>query len=251
MHQHVHRWVAVGILIAAVCLRVEAQGTFQRGTIVAARVQGKVIKTVDGDVAEVVVETALPPSTKISTGPNSSVVLAFSNGAMIKMGENSELVIEEFLQEPFSGTVAVSKLNEEPSESKTKLRMDRGELIADVKKLKRKDDGFTVQAVAGLITTRGGVFRVLFRPISNTQASFQATTASGRVEYSSTSGATRTPIPEGQEIAFTIDLTPDGQGKTLVTLAPARPGTTSPSTPQVIDSSVEIAKAIRDKVPTK
>src|SRR2546423_7912066 len=73
----------------------------------------------------------------VTTGPNSSVVLVFANGATVNLGADSQLVIDEFSQDPFTTPVKISELTEEPTTSATKLNLLRGELLSNVKTLHR------------------------------------------------------------------------------------------------------------------
>lgn len=262
MHRRLLPWLVVGVFFAVVCLRVEAQGVLnQRGKIIVVKVSGKVTKTVNGVVTPLERDSVVETPAKIITGPGSSVVLSFSNGTTTRLGEASELVVEEFLQDPFPGMIKPMQLTEEPTPSRTKLALNRGELVADVKTLKRKADGFTVQTPVGTVSARGTVFRIVFRPTSSGQAFFQLATARGSVHYTppgggqaqgptgTTAGAAGVAISEGQEIAFRVDLTTNAQGQMVLTGLPLAPPTAAPASAatmqQVMPAAVEMAEALR------
>jgi hypothetical protein len=96
---------------------------------------------------------------------NSGVVLVFSNGATVTLKADSELNIQEFLQEEWNTSLNVAEMTAEPSASTTNLHLARGELIGTVAKLnKEKGSSFNVQTPVGAAGIRGTTFRVVFRP---------------------------------------------------------------------------------------
>jgi hypothetical protein len=117
----------------------------------------------------------------VNTGPNSSVVLVFSNGATVNLGAESQLHIEEFLQDPFTKVVKISELTEEPTSSSTKLKLIRGELLSNVKTLHReKGSEFSVSTPVGAAGIRGTTFQIFYRPQGN-RASFGLTMVEGLI----------------------------------------------------------------------
>jgi hypothetical protein len=117
----------------------------------------------------------------VNTGPNSSVVLVFANGATVNLGADSQLVIDEFSQDPFTTAIKVSELTEEPTSSKTRLNLMRGELLSNVKTLHRdKGSEFHVQTPVGAAGIRGTTFRIFYRPQGN-RASFGLTMVEGLI----------------------------------------------------------------------
>jgi len=72
------------------------------------------------------------------------------------------------LQDPFNQPIKVSELVDEPTTSITKLNLVRGELMSNVKHLRRdKGSVFSVQTPVGAAGIRGTTFQVLFRPSGN------------------------------------------------------------------------------------
>ena len=95
----------------------------------------------------------------IITKTNSQVVLLLTNGTLATLNENSRVVLENLWQTPFkASSKKVSELKEEPSQSRTALGLDFGELIVDVKKL-NKDSSFLVHSLLGQAGIRGTQFR--------------------------------------------------------------------------------------------
>lgn len=213
----------------------EAVPAMQSGRILVAKVTGTVNRIMDGATTACTVNDVVPPKTKISTGGNSSVVLVFSNGATVELGEQSELVVEEFQQDPFGAMVKLSEVEEEPSRSRTVLALNRGELVGNVKRL-RYDLGssFLVQTPVGAMAVRGApaAYRLVFRPSGAGQAFFNLSCAKGNLVFQQQQSATPEGggrvtglmVPAGQEIVITVSVTQNAQGSLAVTASsPAQP----------------------------
>ena len=114
----------------------------------------------------------------IITGAQSEAILLLTNGTLATLSENSRVVLANLWQTPFKGSKKkINKLKEEPSLSKTALELDYGELIVDVKKLK-KDSSFQVYSHFGQAGIRGTQFRF------NAQAKKTSLTVTeGQVDY--------------------------------------------------------------------
>ena len=289
MHHRLFPWLLLIAFFAATSLRAQtpppaaAPGTpaaMPPGLVLVAKFTGDVTMTVSGTKTAVKLGESVPQTAKINTGLNSSVVLVFSNGAQTHLAADSELVIDEYLQDPFAAMAKVAEMEEEPSASRTKLSLNRGELVGHVKKLnKARDSSFTVQTPVGAAGIRGTTFRIVFRPTGNGQAyTFTLTTQVGDVGFSqgSTSGGTPPPpggtpdpnaptttvtgsgsgtglsIPQGQEIVMLVDVTTNAQGVTVITPItppPTQTTTVPPATmTAVANVAVEIAVAVQNTV---
>jgi formylglycine-generating enzyme required for sulfatase activity len=114
----------------------------------------------------------------IITGSQSEAILLLTNGTLATLRENSRVVLDNLWQTPFKGTKKkINKLKEEPSLSKTALELDYGELIVDVKKLK-KGSSFQIYSQFGQAGIRGTQFRF------NAQANKNSLTVTeGQVDY--------------------------------------------------------------------
>ena len=66
----------------------------------------------------------------ILTGADGTASLAFSNGSVLQVQNSSKFSIEEYLQKPWDfDEAAFKKLEKEPTASKTKLKLDYGDVI--------------------------------------------------------------------------------------------------------------------------
>lgn len=215
-------WIAAlgfALLLAATAW---AQPT-QPGYVRLARITGQV--TVENratgarqDAADV---GQIEQGTIVRTGANSSVILVFSNGSTVNLGADSVLDIEEFLQDPFAEELRPAEMTEEPSVSRTKLNLTRGELVGNVKTL-RKEQGssFTVQTPAGAAGIRGTTFRIVFRPDGTGRAFFTLTTLEGEVGFSTVTGTVDAPqalVANSQEVVVEVDVDDTTGEVTIVT----------------------------------
>lgn len=190
----------------------------------------------------------------------SSVILLFSNGASVQLKHDSQLVIDEFLQEQWNGDLNLNELEEEPSSSQTKLNLLRGEMIGKVAKLKKDKSSFGVQTPVGAAGIRGTVFRIVFRPdpLNPSQFRFTLSTAEGHVDLMQgtvavpAAAAPATAVTENTEVVVLVDVQVDPvTGSVSITLPPEVQSTTQPisaeatviiqqATQEVIQAAAEV-----------
>ena len=104
-------------------------------------------------------EIVLQGSTIVS-GKNSEVDLLFTNGSSAKIGPDSKLTISAIWQKDFQESKRkISDLKEETSPTRIDLDLEIGDLIVDVKKLK-KESSFRVNSPLGVAGIRGTQFRI-------------------------------------------------------------------------------------------
>jgi len=247
------------VFLASLGLRAQAPATATMPKvtggaelILVAKVTGDVTMTVNGAITRLAADNKVPQSAKINTSKNSSIVLVFSNGATTQLGADSEMVIEEFLQDTFAGTVKMSDITDEPSVSTTRLKLNRGELVGKVAHLKHdKGSTFVVETPVGAAGIRGTTFQIVFRPNGTGQAFFQLSTVEGSVAFGQPAGVTaqgsaNVAVPTGQAITVTVDVTVNAQGVTVVTVIPpvTTTGNISPAVAaQVSQVAADIAVA--------
>ena len=101
----------------------------------------------------------------IATGPKASITLAFSNGATVTIGEKSIVSVDEFVQTPFGEMFKMAEATKEPSSSRTRLDMVRGEITANIKKLNKAEGStFEIKTPLGMAGIRGTTFKISFVP---------------------------------------------------------------------------------------
>ena len=171
------------------------------GQIKAALVIGEVdaVNHDDQSVTPLHNDDLLSQGFTVKTGEDASVVLAFSNGATVRLGANTELSIDEFLQQPFpDDELVLEKLEKEPSVSSTKLKLTHGEIVGHVLAL-RNGSTHIVNTPVGAAGIRGTTFRHVFRLAPNGAGVFSSATDEGEVGFTATDGQTA-PIPAATEI---------------------------------------------------
>jgi hypothetical protein len=241
-------WIVLCGVAAFMAVSAQAQTGRVAGRIVAAKVKGTVtaVNTADNTKRELSDNDAITQNYVVTTAQNSSVILVFSNGATINLAQDSTLVIEQFLQDPFSTSYAMASATDEPSNSLTKLNLARGELVGNVKHLHKDGPNaseFTVNTPVGAAGIRGTTFRIVFRPDSSGKAFFTLSTAEGVVILTGTSAVT-TNVPTGQEVVVTVEVKVDA--KTGVVTVTAPPTVVTQDIPAA--TQVTIAKAAQEIV---
>jgi formylglycine-generating enzyme required for sulfatase activity len=121
--------------------------------------------------------TILSPGSQIMVGQHSEVVLLFSNGTIATIGANTRMTVKEFLQESFGQYDRNFSGEEEVSSSKLILDLEVGDLVVDVKKLK-KSSSFEISTPLGIAGIRGTVFKILSLADTTTLS-----VLSGRVDF--------------------------------------------------------------------
>lgn len=101
---------------------------------------------------------------RLITGRRSLATLAFSNGAILELGPDSEIEVEELLQAPFTTSLKPAEWKAEPSVSRTRLRLVRGEARVSVKRLlSARGSSFAIVTAAGVASVDEGSLRVQAR----------------------------------------------------------------------------------------
>lgn len=130
------------------------------GIMVVADITGTVTVNYGEQPKAARVEERLRAGAVVATGRRSLVKLMLSNGATIELGSDSELEIEEFGQAPYlTSSVKIAEMKEEPSVSRTRLQLRRGDVKVKVQPLKvSRGSSFTLAMLAGTVKTGHGGF---------------------------------------------------------------------------------------------
>jgi hypothetical protein len=176
----------------------------------------------------------------VTTARGSSVILAFSNGATVNVGADSQLDIEQFTQDPFSRGVNLGSLVQEPTVSTTKLKLTYGELVSKVAKLNAAGGStFEVSTPVGAAGIRGTTFRIVYRVDSATgRAQFSLATLEGVVTMTLANGAVNTSavnVAAGTQVTVTGDL--DANGNVTLSL-PAGTVVVATNTPTATNAEI-------------
>jgi len=222
-----------------------ARGIALLGSSKAAAVEGsvRVMKkngapievAMNGASMEVQVGTVLKQGSKVKTGASASVTLMFDNGAVLEIKPDTEFLIEQFDRKPFDPAgVDYKTMEDEPTQSTTKLRLDTGVILMGVKKLKEYSE-FQIGTQVGITGIRGTSLFVKYDKDRPEEGTIVGVTE-GKVEFLTPSGTVQ-PISAGE--AFEIIDSPTG-----ATIKPNPPG----SSVLMAETRV-IDQAIRQTVP--
>ncbi len=235
-------WLLLCGTLAFFAASTQAQTGRVPGRIVAAKVTGAVtaIDLATQATRTLATSDVVSQQTRIVTSAGASVILVFSNGASLNVGSDSSMDIEEFLQDPFQAEVAVATLEAEPTSSTTSVRLTRGELVGNVKKLNQAGGStFTVNTPVGAAGIRGTTFRIVFRPDASGRVFFTLSTAEGVVLFEAPA-AEGVSVETGNEVAVSVDVTVDeASGTVTLNSAPTVEGLT-PVSPQAL-AAIEAA----------
>lgn len=249
MHKHLLTWVFLLGLVVSLAPRALAQGT-EPGRIVLARVTGEVTLTNKADNSSRLATNneQIAAGYIVTTAPEASVVLVFSNGSTVNLRGDSMLDIETFLQDPFAEDFRVNEATAEPSTSTTRLNLSRGEMIGQVKTLNAAGgSSFVVQTPVGAAGIRGTTFRIVFRPDGTGRAFFALTTVEGNVVLAQ--GGVETPVAavndQAQEISVEVDVQVNAQtGQVTISAA----GQTFTVQPAAAATTADVVQAVQQVV---
>lgn len=169
---------------------------------------------VTGEAAEVTGEARRPVKaddrvrvgSTITTGRRSLATIALSNGAVLRLGSESELEVEEFGQATVPGSLKFIDIKEEPTISRTRLRLVRGDVTVDVKRLSvARGSSFLLSMLAGTARTGEGTYHAMVRMSDLGLGVCTFELEKGSAEFEVTGGAFA-PVPLGHKLAFAIEL---------------------------------------------
>lgn len=186
----------------------------------------------------------------VTSGQGSRVILVFSNGATINIGQDSEVEIRQFVQDPFAGDYAFGEATAEPAEStsQTRIHLTRGELIGNVKTL-NQGSTFEVSTPAGAAGIRGTTFRVVFRPTGDGGALFTVTTIEGNVLVSTLEGTlANAPLAVGDQQEIEILVEVDDETGEVTILTPAAELTTTTASPETVAQVTAVVQEAAEEV---
>ena len=145
----------------------------------------------------------------VETPENGKAVLLFSNGSMTTLSGKARISVDQFKQAPFKGdpNKTVDSLEEEPSSSQTKLKLNYGNLVFNVKAL-NANSAFIMDSPVGSAAIRGTVGQLTVSIDAEGNATGGVNMVEGSVSFTDPSGNTA-PVPAGQATVIQVDG--DGQ----------------------------------------
>ena len=196
------RWIGVGLAVGvwAVAGAAEVPELVlpRPGAVVVADITGSAAVTVSGQRRVPKPEERLRIGSTLTTGRMSLFT--------VQLGSESEVELEEFGQAPVSGNVKLADLREEPTLSRTRLNLLRGDVMLDVKPLKvTRGSSFHLTLSAGTLRISEGTVRarVQMSDLGLGVATIELT--KGRADFEVTGGTVLT-LPAGGTLAFALEI---------------------------------------------
>ena len=198
------------------------------GVIVVVKTEGSVRMADEKNPggAPVAVGAVVARGSTIITAKNSSADLLFSNGAAFHIGQDSKFAIEQFEQEHWTwvkNKPEWDKLKAEPTASDTRLKLEYGTIVGNVKPLAAKSK-MTVSTPLGVAGIRGTTWSLTVRWNATGQLQVLLSVPEGTVTFAGKNGATSTRTVAGTSTIITANMAPDGnlvvaaQSETRLTL---------------------------------
>ena len=176
------------------------------GAIAVVDLNGDVTASFGDQRKNIKMDERLRVDATLTSGRRSTAKLALSNGAIVELGSESEIEFEEFGQATYSGNAKFTEMKEEPSISRTRLRLARGDVIVDVKPLKiSRGSSFTFSLVAGTLRISEGSFRAMVRMSDLGIGVCTLELQSGKAEFE-VAGGKFEPLPPGRKLGFAIEV---------------------------------------------
>jgi hypothetical protein len=204
------RWLA-GVMVAvggAVAAGAQVPELYlpRPGAVIVAETMGEVIAGPDDQRKPVKPDDRLRVGSTIVTGRRSLATITLSNGTTLRIGSESEIEVEEFGQAPVSGSLKFNELTEEPTISRTRLRLVKGDVTVDVKPLKvARGSSFMLTMIAGTVRISEGAFHAMVQMSDLGLGVCTFELQRGTAEFEVLNG-TFTPVPAGRKLAFAIEL---------------------------------------------
>lgn len=196
------------LLISSILFPLLAQAQSTMGTVRAFSVIGDVTLRNNTTGAEVSLTTGreFTEGFTVITGEASSVVLVQSNGATLAIDPETSLTVAEFLQDPYDTSQGTyTRLEEDPSTSSTRVRVNYGEVTGDVKRL-RPSSSYNVDLPTGSAGIRGTRFNVVVNINFDSGEIFVTfTTAEGLVAFEYEGNVADIPGGDQVEIEGTVE----------------------------------------------
>lgn len=199
------RWAPLAAVAAGMWAQTPELDLPRPGTIILTEVTGRAT-AMNGDERKTLkADDRLRVGGTVETDRRSVATLLFSNGASVQLGSTTELEVEEFGQVPVSSSVKYAELKEEPTLSRTKLRLVRGDAQATVKPLKAaRGSSFTLTLPAGTVRIREGTIRVLVQMSELGLGVCDLELLNGLADFEPVGGKF-TPIPVGKKLALAVE----------------------------------------------
>ncbi|MGH7956622.1 MAG: hypothetical protein ACREH8_06390 [Opitutaceae bacterium] len=201
-------WLA-GLMVAGVAhasAQVPEPSLPRPGAVVVQDLIGEATAVAGDQRKPVKAEERLRVGSTIMTERMSLVTLILSNGTRLRLGSESELEVEEFGQATIPSGTKFAELKEEPTVSRTRLRLERGDVMVDLKRLNAsRGSSFMLSLVAGTVRSTEGIFHVRMRMSDLGLGVCTLEVEKGAAEFEPLEGKFA-PLPVGRQVVFAIEI---------------------------------------------
>lgn len=199
-------WIAAGVAGTWALAQVPEPSLPRPGAVVVQDLIGEAFAVTGDQRKSIKPEERLRVGSTIVTERMSIVTLILSNGATLRIGSEAELEVEEFGQATIPGSVKFAELKEEPTVSRTRLNLVRGDVVVDVKPLSAsRGSSFVLTMLAGTVRTTEGTFHARVRMSDLGLGICTLELEKGAAEFE-VAGGKFAPVPVGQQLAFSIEM---------------------------------------------
>lgn len=181
------------------------------GLVIVAEVTGEVTMMAGEQPRKLKPDDRVRIGATVATARRSMGTLNFSNGIEVQLGSDSEVEIEEFGQAPFSSTFKFPELKAEPSLSRTRIKLIRGDVVVTVRKLQAaRGSTFVLSTLAGNLRMVEGAFHAMVRmhDLGLGVATVELQTGAAEIEVAGSTGFA--PVPLGRKVAFALEVDKSG-----------------------------------------
>ncbi len=152
------------------------------------------------------------PGTALATERRSRFELEFPNGMRVRLGAETYVKVDEFLQAPVASTGAKREDRKEPSTSQAALSLRNGDVFVELRELAiERGSSFSITTDAGVLSARSGSFGLRLERSAKGFALLTLRTTTGSVDFEPIGGRLLT-IPEKSERMYAIEPTDGGSG---------------------------------------
>jgi hypothetical protein len=207
---NVRRRLEWPLLLLATCVYAIAQTPEpvlpRPGTVVVQDLIGDATVVIGEQRKAMKADERLRVGSTIQTDRMSLVTLILSNGATLRIGSEAELEVEEFGQATVPGSPKFAEMKQEPTVSRTRLNLVRGDVRVDVKPLNvSRGSSFMLGMVAGTVSSTGGTFHARVRMSDLGLGVCTIELEKGAAEFELVGGKFA-PLPVGRQLAFALEI---------------------------------------------
>ena len=235
---------------------VPQEASDPKGAIIIASIEGKVTVTNNTTGAAlaapaVVAGKILFDGHTIKTGPNGKIILLFSTGTVTTLKADSTLNIKKFTQGKIPAGTNLNTIKEEPSASDVLIDLNVGDMVVDIKKLK-KESSFDIDSPVGTAGIRGTRVGMNIRPAAGGGWMSKITVPRGAISFTPLAilGAPPpipVPVLAGQAVAPAV--TDTGAVAAAPVAAPAAAGDLAAINADLDDAGAAANNAIDNVAP--